>query len=288
MARHNQPPAQMAALRYRALGWIPLPVAPHSKRPLIAWTELQERMPEANEVRGWYTMWPQAGVAVVTGMRSGLVVLDVDPAHGGSAALAALEETHGKLAETVEAMTGGGGRHLYFTHPGGDIRNRTGFAPGLDLRADGGIVVAPPSIHPSGKPYRWRQGHAPEEIALARLPVWLRDQEEGEARGLGHPLSYWRALAREGVEAGRRNTTIASFTGHLLWHGVDPEVVMELMLAWNRLRCDPPLLDDEVVRTVRSIQETHRRHSRDAGDREGADDEEVGETGRQPKDLQSP
>lgn len=97
-------------------------------------------------------------------------------------------------------------------------------------------------------------------------------------------MAYWRALAREGVGAGRRNTTIASFTGHLLWHGVDPEVVMELMLAWNRMRCDPPLMDDEVVRTVNSIQQTHRRHTSNAEVAVGTQYDKVSEPDRQPED----
>ena len=75
--------------------------------------------------------------------------------------------------------------------------------------------------------------------------------------GVGHPLAYWRSLVKEGVAEGRRNATIASFTGHLLWHEVDPDVVMELMLAWNQMRCRPPLDDEEVIRTVRSIERTH-------------------------------
>lgn len=249
-----------AALRYLARGWIPLPIASRSKRPLIAWLDLQERKPVEAEVRGWYAAWPGAGVAIVTGAASGLVVLDVDPAHGGDESLAALEQVHGTLPPTVEAVTGGGGRHLYFTHPGGDIRNRTGLAPGLDLRADGGIVIAPPSMHPSGRPYRWREGRSPADIPLASPPDWLVGREDDEDHPLGHPMSHWRALARDGVDAGRRNATIASFTGHLLWHGIDLEVALELMLAWNRFRCRPPLADDEVVRTVRSIARMQRRH----------------------------
>jgi hypothetical protein len=67
---------------------------------------------------------------------------------------------------------------------------------------------------------------------------------------------------REGVTEGRRNETVASFTGHLLWHGIDPDVVMELMLAWNHVRCRPPLDDEEVIRTVRSIERTHTRDVR--------------------------
>jgi hypothetical protein len=61
------------------------------------------------------------------------------------------------------------------------------------------------------------------------------------------------------VPAGGRNNTIASLSGHLLWHGVDSEVVTELLLCWNRLRCRPPLSDDEVVRTVQSITRLHER-----------------------------
>ena len=65
---------------------------------------------------------------------------------------------------------------------------------------------------------------------------------------------------RRGVAEGERNNTIASLTGHLLWHGVDPEVALQLLLCWNRVRCRPPLSDDEVARTVESIRRTHVRH----------------------------
>jgi len=116
----------------------------------------------------------------------------------------------------------------------------------------------PPSVHPSGKRYRWRKDHGPDEMALAPMPIWLLESRFGGEAGAGHPLAYWRAIAKSGVEQGRRNATIASFTGHLLWHGVDPDVALELMLAWNRMRCTPPLDDDEVMRTVRSIERTHR------------------------------
>ncbi|WP_246189466.1 primase alpha helix C-terminal domain-containing protein [Methylacidimicrobium cyclopophantes] len=76
---------------------------------------------------------------------------------------------------------------------------------------------------------------------------------------VGHPLAYWRRLVREGVQEGERNNTIASLTGHLLWHGVDPAVVLDLLLAWNATRCRPPLSEDEVARAVESIVRLHRR-----------------------------
>jgi hypothetical protein len=65
------------------------------------------------------------------------------------------------------------------------------------------------------------------------------------------------------VQSGERNNTIASFAGHVLWHGVDREVVLELMLAWNRSRCKPPLSDDEVARTIDSIVRLHEREVAD-------------------------
>jgi hypothetical protein len=70
---------------------------------------------------------------------------------------------------------------------------------------------------------------------------------------IGRSLSDWRHLVREGVAEGQRNSTIASLTGHLLWHGVDPEVALELLLAWNRMRCRPPLDDAEVAQVVASM-----------------------------------
>jgi hypothetical protein len=123
------------------------------------------------------------------------------------------------------------------------------------------MVVAPPSIHPSGQPYRWRGGHGPGERAPAPMPRWLREIVTGDVAHPGHPPAHWRALVREGVGEGARNATIASLSGHLLWRGVDPDVVLELMLAWNRQRCRPPLPDDEVAATVASVLRTHARHA---------------------------
>src|SRR5881394_3129330 len=103
--------------------------------------------------RGWLRQWAEAGIGVVTGAISGLVVVDVDAGHGGNESLEQLEREHGPMPTTLECRTGGGGRHLYFAHPGGLARNKVGLAPGIDIRADGGYVVAPPSLHASGVQY---------------------------------------------------------------------------------------------------------------------------------------
>jgi hypothetical protein len=124
------------------------------------------------QVRRWWRRWPRANLGVVTGAVSGLVVLDVDPRHGGGYSLAICEQLHGPLAHTVESLTGGGGQHLYFTHPGTAVPCRP-IAPGLDVKGDGGLVVCPPSLHVSGRRYVWETRCAPDEIAVAEAPGWL-------------------------------------------------------------------------------------------------------------------
>lgn len=106
-------------------------------------------------IRKWWRQWPTANIGVVTGARSGLVVVDVDPRHGGLDSLRQLEAEHGQLPSAPTVITGSGGLHLYFRHPGGRVPNRVGLYPGIDLRGDGGLVVCPPSLHAQGS-YRWQ------------------------------------------------------------------------------------------------------------------------------------
>ena len=256
----QQNPIAQAAAAYLAHGWSVLPLKHRDKRPAIQWETLQHRRADAAAAAQWFKRWPDANIGIVTGEISNLIVLDVDPKHGGDDSLAELEHRHEPLPDTVEAQTGGGGRHLYFAHPGGFVPNRAGLAQGIDLRGDGGYVVAPPSLHPSGQHYAWAPGRSPEAMTPAALPRWLLFAGRGYA-GFGprarRSLADWRALVRDGVAEGERNTTVASLTGHLLWHGVDPQVALELMLAWNRARCRPPLDDDEVAGVVASIARLH-------------------------------
>jgi hypothetical protein len=252
-----QPPSQivLAAKAYLSRQWSILPLRPREKRPIIQWEPLQSARPSQAELILWFERWPDANIGIITGEISNLIVIDIDPDHGGDASLERLERRFQPLPTTVEAKSGGGGRHLYFTHPGGIIRNRAAIAQGIDLRGDGGYVVAPPSIHPNGARYTWVLGRSPEDIALAPLPRWLTTATS--ALRPKRTLDDWHQLVREGVPEGQRNSTIASLTGHLLWHGIDPQVALELLLAWNRTRCRPPLDDAEVARVVQSIVHLH-------------------------------
>ncbi len=166
------------ALHYAQRGWRVAPIRPGTKHPRIDQWQVKATT-DPTIIATWWERFPTDGVSTVTGERSGLVVVDVDPAHGGDDTLAELEAAHGPLPETVEALTGGGGRHLYFHMPDGapyPRNDQAGIAlgPGLDIRGDGGQVVAPPTVHPNGRPYSWELEHDPlDGHAPVEAPAWL-------------------------------------------------------------------------------------------------------------------
>jgi hypothetical protein len=164
-------------------------------------------------VADWWRRWPAANVGVVTGLVSGAVVLDVDPRSGGNDSLAALERRFGALPPTAQVRTGGGGRHLWLD-PGGVALPTTRLAPGLELKAEGGIAIVPPSRHASGGLYAWGPGQAPDEAGLAPLPPWLAALALGERDGAARATvatprteaerrTFAEAWARAGVELQR-------------------------------------------------------------------------------------
>jgi len=138
-------------------------------------------------IERWWSRWPNANLGVVTGAASGLLVLDIDPRHGGDDALHELERAYDELPATVEAHTGGGGRRILFEHVAGLGNSRGGLPEGIDVRGDGGYFVAPPSVHESGRAYEWEADHAPGEVALAPLPPWLVELLTASPTATGAP-----------------------------------------------------------------------------------------------------
>jgi hypothetical protein len=121
------------------------------KRPLVKWEPYQLEPAHADQVDEWWRQWPDANVAIVTGVVSGLVVLDADGPEGVAALDALAVPRRTWIART------GRGVHVFLRHPGGEVRipNRAGLRPKLDVRGDGGYVVAVPSLHRSGRTYEW-------------------------------------------------------------------------------------------------------------------------------------
>src|SRR5262249_45039977 len=121
-----------------------------------------------------YGETPCFNIGIVTGCRSGLVALDIDPRHGGDETLAQLERENGPLPPTPRFLTGGGGEHILFRHPGFPVRNSANeLGAGVDTRGDGGYIVAPPSAHISGRRYAISVDHHPQDVGFAPLPDWI-------------------------------------------------------------------------------------------------------------------
>ena len=254
-----------AALSYSRQGWAVLPIQPKGKAPLgkLVPRGFLNATTDPDILQQWWATEPQANIGIRTGAISGLLVLDIDPRNGGDQSLAGWERQHGTLPETVEALTGGGGRHLIFAHPEGALPSNT-FLPGVDVKADGGYVVAPPSLHPSGHQYEWKPDAEPQAKALAPLPQKLLECLMGKTTAYPsapRSVSEWRQIAMQGVEAGQRNTWVTRLVGHLLRHGIDPVVALYLIAAWNQVHNRPPLPQNEVIRTVNAIagRELRRR-----------------------------
>jgi hypothetical protein len=202
-------------------------------------------------IRQWWTSAPNANIGVATGR--GCIVLDIDLRHDGDKTLAVLEQQHGAVPPTWRATTGGGGVHLYFTTDV-EVRNSAGkIGPGIDIRGDGGYVVAPPSLHISGNRYTWDR---PPEQTAAPMPAWLlaTTQQAQAAKG-ATPTAVWRDLVKHGVGEGRRNDVITRLAGHLLRRDIDPLVVFEILTTWNAVRCRPPLDQNELAGIVARIAE---------------------------------
>ena len=156
----------------------------------------------ASVIRGWWGRWSDANVGVAVGPRAGLLVLDIDPRNGGDDTFAGLVADLGPLPETVEAKTGGGGRHLLFVHPGGDTVGTLG--PGVDvIGSDGKLIVVEPSVHPSGRRYCWELSSAPESIPLAELPESWKEKIQ-RAHAMREDGGYREN--REDRESGQRGT----------------------------------------------------------------------------------
>ncbi len=113
-------------------------------------------------IREWWSQWPFANVGIATGSASGVIVVDIDvgPEKEGEISLQTLESQVGALPRDAVVRTGSGGMHIYFQMPDMEISGNTGkLGKNIDVRANGGYVIAPPSTHISGNNYEWINAH---------------------------------------------------------------------------------------------------------------------------------
>ena len=194
-------------------------------------------------VKDYWSRWPDANIAIV--IPDDHFVLDVDAEHGGYDSLNAIQELYNKLPDTMSAITGGGGLHLWFKAK--DIRNTTALAgfSGLDIRGIGGYVVAPPSIHPSGNVYSWRS-----QNSVADTPDWLLALCSKKRQLDLNNLTLDQGVP---IQQGQRNQTLISEAGSMRRRGMGEDAIAAALLTDNRARCNPPLPENEVQTIAKSV-----------------------------------
>ncbi|MBT3367837.1 MAG: DNA primase [Nitrospina sp.] len=256
------------ALRYAKQNWPVLPI--HSvmsgkcscgkancssagKHPMTR-NGVKDATTDRRKIKEWFRRWPDFNIGIRTGIESDLIVLDVDPRNRGIESLEKLIAEYGKLPLTIKVKTGNG-FHFYFRYP--DLSKKfkcaTNFAgyTGLDLKAQGGYVIAPPSNHLSGNKYRFIKKKTPRDREAARFPkAMLHLLESKNTKDL---LKTKPTVESSKITKGARNDRLTSFAGVLLYRGFELDEITPLLLKKNEKYCDPPLPPEEVKRIVQSI-----------------------------------
>jgi hypothetical protein len=261
-----------AALDLAGRGWAVFPIKPNDKTPATK-HGFKDASTEPAVVEKLFAKRSGCNVGIATGPASGLWVLDLDGPEGIKA-LDELERQHGKLPETVSAITGGGGRHLYFTCNGTEVKNRTKIREvPIDVRGAGGYVVVPPSIHPSGRRYEWER--SPDSTPIATAPEWLlklvsNSDNSTVSNSSGKPVPLTFTVSGGTVEdlatapgargptgpgdKGNRHDTALRLIGSAIGRGGDLCEVARQAVEWGR-RCSPPMSDDEVLKIVSDLSQ---------------------------------
>ena len=269
---------------YARRGLRVFPCKPRDKVPATAHGR-KDATTDPARIAAWWDGTYLYNVGIATG--GGVVVLDVDVNHAagkyGDETLAELEAQHGPLPETWMCLTGGGGVHYYFACDDPALTVGTGFAPGLDYRGAGGYVVAPPSLHDSGREYEWEAAHTPANTALAPLPDWLHSlMLEGRKQA---PRTRTEA-APEKVQEGGRNDTLYRLACFLRGKGLGEAGITAALLAENRERCVPPLPAAEVEKIAKSAGRYERGSSEGRGHALSWDGSPEGSAQEPPKEIQ--
>jgi len=263
------------ALAYLKLGWSVMPLESEEKKALVKWTKYQKEYPTQDNLRLWWKRWPTANIGIITGKISNLIVVDLESITARETYLAYFGEFH----RTISQSTGKeNGVHLFFKHPRDrEYQNCGKIWADTDIRADGGYVVAAPSIHPNGRTYKWQID--PIEMGLDDLMdlpdnVRIKLIEYMEKGAPFHRAEEgWVQEALMGVDEGRRNDMCARLAGYFIrvFEG-NIEQTRIILQDWNR-RNNPPLDWKEVDTTLESIAKREGRE--ELGDTVGAKFEKI-------------
>lgn len=237
------------ALKYaNQYGWAVFPVSAETKKPLTP-HGCKDAKKDPGAIRAWWKRYPNASIGVATGAISNLIVIDedIDEDKGlnGYQEVTQWERINGDLPETVRAITGRGGAHLYFRYTDKDIKNRAGILEGVDVRGEGGYVIAPPSYHPNGTQYQWEED--PEETPLADVNETVKKFLE-----IGHTSALTTFKLPQVIPSGQRNATLYKLACSLQARGLEDDTILQTVLRENQTKCEVPLAEDEVNTIVQS------------------------------------
>jgi putative DNA primase/helicase len=246
------------ALKYVEAGFSIIPLKPRSKLPLIKWARFQKRKATKEEITKWWTRWPDANIALLTGKINNIIVFDED----GPEAEKIIKEKGG-FPPGPQSVTAKG-RHYIFRHPGFSIGNDVNKKLDLDIRGDGGYIVAPPSVHPSGHVYSWAPELSLFEIEIAEMRDWqIEYLKENCIVGSKSPRNVpgWHQESLKGVSKGQRNDTAAKLAGRYITKGLSDSETASILLPWNR-KNRPPLPEVEIRNIIKSIRQKDSKKSK--------------------------
>lgn len=240
------------ALKYaEEYGLAVFPLGYKSKKPLMK-GGFKNATTDPETIKEWWTEKPFANIGCACGKASGgLVVidLDVDEEKGidGYTSLRQWEHENGELPDTADVLTGRGGYHLYYKSvvPMG---SRIALLDGVDVRAEGGYTVLPPSIHPNGNQYDWEQN--PDDIPFAEC-----DEVVYQLLSLGDPKESDESKSFKmptTIPMGNRNGTLYKLACSLQAKGLADDVIRSTVHKVNQEQCEEPVEDDELDKTIDS------------------------------------
>ena len=230
---------------YHEKGFSVIPLKPRDKTPAIPkWGEYQKRRSTIEERTAWFASG-QNNIGIVTGFVSGIDVIDFDTKEA--------MKNHLDFIQSTPVSATGKGCHAFVQHLDG-VRNfqKREDLKGIDLRADGGYVVAPPSFHPNGKQYAFLPNRSLDDIPLAPFPKWVLPTKPDQKPAGGDLI--------RGVEDGGRNDALVRVAGSLFAKGMPLDEANQFCITWN-LQNNPPLSEKEVLATVKSIHSLHLRNN---------------------------
>lgn len=241
------------ALDYAKKGLAVFPLLPKDKKPCIANGFLKATTDEA-QIETWWNHWHDANIGIATGQKSGgvcVIDMDLDEEEGknGIKTLKDWQDSYGKIKPSATVMTGRKGLHYYFKATE-EVKCRINLLPGVDIRGDGGYVVAPPSIHSNGNQYEWVNNLSIDEIGIIPMDNNIRHLLFKDNTQITK-TSY---VSPDRIPAGERNGSIFKFACMMQAKGVSDSALIAATMAENEAKCNPPLDEAEVLQIVKSVQ----------------------------------